>query len=84
MKKNQYDLATDYLKERVNLAFGELRKQYGRANPYRQEPVEPRQRLFDYSQITPEQIAFARQQFGPEIVDKYIVDMEGLKARYAQ
>ncbi len=82
MKKNQYDLATDFLKERMNLGFAEMHKQYGKSNPYRQEPVDPKQRLYDYMQKTPQDFEFARQNFPPEIVDKYIADMEGLKARY--
>lgn len=81
MKENVFDQATDILKERMNLAMGELKKQYKTANPYRQEPVSEKQQVAEFLQKTPSQIQFARQQFGGEAVDSYIGKMRDLIMR---
>ncbi len=81
--KSVYDRATDLLKERLNMGFGELRKQYGKTNPYRQEPLDTRQEYYDLSKMMiPEQIQFARQHFDPMQVDSLVARYQKLRQRY--
>lgn len=75
-EKNIMDIATDILKERLEDAYAELAIQYHKKRPYRKEPVSVEERLFKYSQITPEQLDVGRREFGDEVVDAYLNSMQ--------
>ena len=80
-EQNVFDIATDILKERLNLAFGELKEQFKGTNPYRKEPVSPKEQIYQYSQITPEMEMSLRQSLGDDVVDDYKFKMEKLLRR---
>ena len=84
MKENRMDRITDKIKERVGRIVGEAHNQFKGANPYRQEAKSNRERLLEYSQMTPETEMFLRQGFGDMIVDNYKTKMETLLQRYVK
>ncbi len=78
------DRITDLTKSRVSRIVVNAATQFKGTNPYRQEPVSPKDRLYKYSQLTPEQLNFYAQHFGVEVIQRYVDDMERLKERYQQ
>ena len=82
MKENELDRRTDKIKTRLNSVFSKIQSRYGKANPYRMERVPDKERLMDFAQQTPEDIEFGRQQFGDEVIDKYLTQMGNLQGRY--
>ncbi len=72
MRQNVYDLATDILKARIGKAYGVMEQQFKTTNPYRKVPMSAKERIYQYSQITPEAIQMARQTMGDEVVDNYL------------
>ena len=82
MKQNRLDTVTDLLKARVNRAIGEARKQFKNTNPYRQEPKSTEERLYEFSEMTPEIEQTLRQQVGDMAVDTYIQRMQKLGGKY--
>ena len=82
MKTNRLDEVTDMIKKCLNGAIGEVQKQFKNTNPYRQEKVDDKERLFKYSQMTQQQLDFYASQFGAEVVQRYINEMAKLQRRY--
>ena len=83
MKENRLDKITDKLLLRVNRIVATAHKQYKSTNPYRKERIPDKERLYEFSQLTDEDINFARQNFPPEVVNEYFGQMEELRRRYA-
>lgn len=81
MKKNLLDLSTDILKERITSAQAILAQEFKGSNPYRQKPVDNKERLLTFSQFTPEQIREARAAFGDDAMDSYLVQIATLMRR---
>ena len=80
-KANLLDLSTDILKERITDAHKLLAQEFKGANPYRQKPMDNKERIFIFSQFTPGQIQEARRAFGNDAVDNYLADIAKLMAR---
>ena len=83
MRTNRMDIVTDLIKKRVGLAFGVAQKQFKNTNPYRKERIPDEERIYDYANLSDEDINFARQNFPPEVVDEYFGKMEELRRKYA-
>ena len=82
MKEGIYNRVLAKMLTRIENVSTRMAKEFKGTRPFDQEAVDNRQRLYDYSQLTPEKIQFARQNFGNEVVDNHILEMEQLKARY--
>lgn len=82
MRENIYDLATDILKQRIADAQEELKRQFKGTNPYRKEPVSPKERLLIYSRLTQSDLDFYASNLGTEVVQAYVNDMENLREKY--
>ncbi len=78
---NQFDQATDILKSRVNSAYAEMHKNYQNTNPYRQQPSDPKERIYQFSQFTPQDFVMARRTFGDDVVNQYIANIQKLQGR---
>ncbi len=83
MKNNKFDIVTDEVKRRMSLAIGEARRRFKNTNPYRMEKVTDEDRIRDYQTLTPEKIAFAKQNFGENEVNAYLTKMQNLLAEKA-
>ncbi len=83
MKNNKFDLVTDLVKHRINLAIGEAQRRFKNTNPYRMEKVTDEDRIRDYQTLTPEKIGFAKQNFGEDEVNAYLTKMQNLLAEKA-
>jgi len=79
---NVFDIASDILKERLDLAKGIISQNFKGAKPYRKEPVAPRERLYWYSLMDEQTEANLRANFGDSAVDGYKLKMTQLKERY--
>ena len=76
-----------------NVTLGKIEHMLGKAKtqidrdlkgvrPFDKEVVSPKQKLLDYSMMTPEDLDFARQQFGNEAMDNYLRDIDKMARRY--
>ena len=82
MKVNRMDRITDLIKTRITRIGGEAHKQFGKTNPYRQEPIPPKEQLLDFAEVTDEDLEMSRQQFGVAPTNKYLENMNKLLRRY--
>lgn len=82
MKQNMMDIVTDIVKSRVKSAIGEAQLKFKNTNPYRMEPIPPKERLLDYSEFTPDIEMMMRRNIGDAPVDMYKQKMEKLRSRY--
>lgn len=71
VKENRWDRITDKLKARTERISGRLSMINKGVNPYRQEPVSTEERLWDFSQLSEEDMQMGRQEFGDEAIDAY-------------
>ncbi len=81
MKENRLDRLTDGVLERVGRILGEVKLQYKNTNPYRMEPVEPKEKLYNYEKIAPEVKAYY-QNADPVGFAQVEGEMEKLRRRY--
>lgn len=81
MKENKMDRLTDKLNTRIGRISGRLTKMNKNINPYRQEKIPDEERLYDYAQLSEDDINFARQNFPPEVVEEYFGKMDELLRR---
>ncbi len=79
--KSEFDLATDILKERITLAHEEIKRRTAHTNPYRQKPLDPKEAIYQYSQLSPEMIEQAKLAMGEDVVNHYIAKMEAMIRR---
>ena len=79
MKKNRMDIITDLVKDRMNSIYGEIEKQYGGSNPYRQVPMTKEERLQEYLNMTPDILKQRVERDGRVATNNYIAEMEKLK-----
>ena len=78
MKENKMDRLTDKLNARVARIGGRISKMNKNINPYRMEKIPDEERLYEFANLTEEDINFARQNFPPEVVNEYFGKMEEL------
>ena len=76
------DLATDKIIAMRGMVQNKLSAEYKGTRPYRQEPVSPREQLYNYAQMTPEMIMSLRQSMGEDVVNEFLGKMEHLRERY--
>lgn len=81
-KKGIPDLATDKIIQMRGMVQTKLSAEYKGTRPYRQEPVSPREQLYNYAQMTPEMIMSLRQSMGEDVVTEFVSKMEKIKERY--
>ena len=81
MRTNRMDIVTDLIKKRMSLAFGVAHTQFKNTNPYRKERIPDEERIYDFAQLSDEDINFARQNFPPEVVNEYFGKMQDLIRR---
>ena len=77
-----FDQAVDEVLRLKGLVKAEIVRRNKGKIPFRKEEVSPKQQLFEYSQLTPEDFQFARENYGEEVVNGYITDMEKIARRY--
>ena len=82
MKRSIPDTATDKIIKMREMVKGKLSEEYKGTRPYRQDPIPPREQLYQYSQITPEVFMSLRQSLGDDNVNEFVMKMEKLKERY--
>ncbi len=82
MKRSIPDVATDKVLQMREMVKGKLSAEYKGTRPYRQDPVSPREQLYQYSQITPEIIMSLRQSMGDDVVNEFLGKMQVLQKRY--
>lgn len=81
MKENRLDRITDLTLERIGRIRGEVRLQYKNTNPYRQEPVPPKEQLYNYEHISPE-VKMKFQEVDPLGYAELEKQMETLRRKY--
>ena len=81
MRENKFDIVSDEVKRRIGLAIGEAQKRFKNTNPYRQEPMDNRQRLLDFEMQSPQDREFARSNFG-DAYAAYEQEMLKLKEKF--
>lgn len=81
METSRFERALNKLEQRIERVSTKIAKG-SNVKPFDKEPIEPRQSYFEYTQMTPEQIQFARQNFGDMAVDSYIEKMQKIGKRY--
>jgi len=77
-----YDLVVEELLNRHQIIKKELHDRFNKSKPFRQEPVDNKQLLVEYDEMTPEKKQWLRQQFGDEAVMPYFEKLEKLKQQY--
>ena len=82
LKRGIPDLATDKIIQMREMVKGKLSAEYKGTRPYRQDPISPREQLYQYSQITPEILMSLRQSLGDDVIDEFLGKMAKLKERY--
>lgn len=80
-KENRMDRLQDKLNARVARIGGRISQINKNTNPYRMEKISDEERIYDYAQLSDEDINFARQNFPPEVVSEYFGKMEELLRR---
>ena len=63
-RDNIFDIASDELKSRLDMAYGELRNQFKGTHPYRKDPLSPAEQLYNFNQIPPDVREQLRAQMG--------------------
>jgi len=48
MRENRLDTITDLVKDRLNSAVSEAKKQFQGTNPYRKEPISEKEQIYNY------------------------------------
>lgn len=81
MDKSIYDLVVDELVSRQKDVRVELSNRFRRTKPFRMEKVSNKERLEEYSRLTPQDVQAMIQEQGPEQVDAYIKEMEELRRK---
>ena len=81
-KKSVPDIATDKILQMREMVKRKLTAEYKGTRPYRQDPISPREQLYQYSQITPEILMSLRQSLGDDTINEFLGKMEKLKERY--
>ena len=71
MKPNRMDIITDLTKSRIKSIYGEIEKQYGGSNPYRQVPISKKEMQLNYDDMMSREEQL-RRDFGDTAVDNYI------------
>jgi len=82
MKTNIFDRVSDKVNQRFSMAAGRIKENFKSSNPYRQEPVEPRQVLLEWESLPPEAKLRMRQELGSVEYDRYEIEMDTLRRRY--
>lgn len=81
MEISLYDLVVDELVERQQLVKQELAERFKKTKPFRMEPVDPAEMLYEYNTMTPEKMDGLINTFGRESVNDLIYNMENLKKK---
>ena len=82
MEPNIYDSVVDELKRRRNLVRVTLAKKFAHQKPFREEPKDPAEELYEYNQLTRAMEMELRSTMGDAPVNAYISKMEKIKERY--
>ena len=82
VEKGLYDKAADEIVRRYGLVKNEIIRRNKGKKPFRKEIVSPKEQLFNFSQMTEQDIMTARQQFGDEAMDNFLLDMDEIARRY--
>ena len=83
MKKSLNDLAVDIIKERINTTRSLLKEQFKGTKPFRKEPADPIEQLYDYKKFRESGMEQEmRQSVGDSPVDAYMDKMEKIARRY--
>ena len=81
-KKSVPDIATDKILQMREMVKGKLSAEYKGTRPYRQDPIPPREQLYQYAQMTPEIIMSLRQAMGDDVVNEFLGKMQTLQNKY--
>ncbi len=81
MKEGRYDRVLNKMMQRIEGVTDKLVGEFKSTKPFDTKPVSTKDRIYDYVQLTPQDIQFARQHFGNEVVDTYLQNMEKLLRR---
>lgn len=84
MESGFWDDVTTELKQSMQFLRMSVREDFKGTKPYRKDPPDPKQQLLDYDSLTPQDVEFARQNYGDEVVENYIRDMEQLRGKYGK
>ena len=80
-EKNIMDLAYDILSERMNDAFGELKKEYKGKKPFGKEPVSVEEQIYDYNTRGYEIFQEIANTQGIEAAEIYRNELENMKKK---
>jgi hypothetical protein len=81
MKEGFWDFVTDQLKVEMDGLRNEVRSMFKGEKPYRMEPVEPKEQLYNYEKIAPEVKAYY-QNADPVGFAQVEMEMDKLRRRY--
>jgi len=77
--ENIYDIAIDELHKMRKMVRGELSKEYKKTKPFRMEPVSKEQQIYDYEQLTPEDMGNMLNTYGEDSTNEFIFRLEKMK-----
>lgn len=84
MKENYMDDVKIGVKERMGLAREEVRTRFKNVKPFNKILISDDQILKAYAEMTTEQLNYLLNKHGPEKVEQFILEMDGLRRqRYA-
>ena len=76
-----YDKVVDELHTRRKMVQSELSKQYKKQKPFRMEEVDEETLSWIYRNMKPEDVQYAVQTYGEEVVNQFIMDRETMRSK---
>ena len=82
MRKNQFDMATDILKERLNDAFALIKEEAHGTDPYRMERVPRKELVRLYNNLDEDGLNSLILRYGEDQVNAFLRDMMAKDGNY--
>lgn len=80
MKESIYDRATKKIEQRLTNVMGKIDAQFANTKAYDTKVVTPKEKIYNYLNMTPEQKMMGKQEFGTAF-DAYEMEMQKLMDR---
>ena len=81
MKDSRYDRVLGKIESRLSRVKAKISAEFKQTKPFDKEPVDPKQRLYDFDNMPAQQKNFARIHF-PEEFALYEQEIEQIRSRY--
>ncbi len=81
MERSIADKTVDILLNRRKKVMANISTTYKHTKPFRQEPVDSHQTVYDANMMSPEMEQSLRQSFGDAVIDEYKLKAQQAQAR---